>query len=82
MHHENGESSIVDALNANVFCISCDELPKFLTAAGKHEISRTEDEINVPAGILPVSDGGYLIYEGDDNVDINAETIDGKYTFQ
>ena len=54
---------------------------KFLTAAGKHEMSSIEDGINVPAGILPVSDGGYLIHEGDDNVDINAETIDGKYTF-
>ena len=81
MHHENGKSSILDALNANGFCVSCDELRKFLTAAGKHEMSRTEDGINMPAGILPVSGGGYLIHEGDDNVDVNAETINGKYTF-
>ena len=81
MHHENGKSSIVDALNANGFCVSYDELRKFITAASKHEVSRTEDGIYVPAGILSVSDGGYLIHEGDDNVDINAETIDGKNTF-
>ena len=59
MHHENGKGSIVDALNANGFCVSYDELRK-ITAASKHEVSRTEDGIYVPAGILPVSDGGYL----------------------
>ena len=80
MHHENGKSSIVGALNANGYYVS-DELRKFITAAGKHEMSRTEDEINVPARILRVGDGGYLIHEGDDNVDINVETIDGKNTF-
>ena len=26
MHHENGKRSIVDALNANGFCVSCDRL--------------------------------------------------------
>ena len=40
MHHENGKSLIVDALNANGFCVSCDELRKFMAAAGKHEMSR------------------------------------------
>ena len=34
--------------------------------------------IYVPDGIIYISDGGQLIHEGDDNVDINAETIDGK----
>ena len=35
----------------------------------------------MPAGLLPVSDGGYLIHKGDDHVDSNAETIDSKTTF-
>ena len=78
MHHENGKSSIVDALNANGFCVRYNELRKFIRAPSKHEVSRTGDGIYVPAGILPVSDGGHLIPEGDDNVDINAETTDGK----
>ena len=32
----------------------------------------TEGGIYVPAGILPVSDSGYLIHEGDDNVEITV----------
>ena len=81
IHHKNGKSSIFETLNANGFCLSCDELRKFIIAAGKHEMSRTEDGIYVPAGILPVSDSGYLIHKGDANVDINTETINGKNTF-
>ena len=27
------------------------------------------------------NEGGNLIHEGDDHIDINAETIDGKNTF-
>ena len=81
LHHENGKSSIVDALNANGFSISYDELRKFITAASKHEIAKSEDGIYVPDGIIYISDGGQLIHEGDDDVDINAETIDGKNTF-
>ena len=28
-----------------------------------------------------MSEGGCLVQEGDDNVDINTETVDGKDTF-
>ena len=35
----------------------------------------------IPTGIIARNEGGYLIHEGDDNIDINAETIDGKNTF-
>ena len=31
--------------------------------------------------LISITDGGYLIHEGDDNVNINAETVGGKNTF-
>ncbi|VDI73510.1 Hypothetical predicted protein, partial [Mytilus galloprovincialis] len=37
--------------------------------------------VYVPDGIIPIPDGGGLIQEGADNIDINTETIDGKDTF-
>ena len=30
---------------------------------------------------MPITDGGRLIHKGDGNIDINAETVDGKNTF-
>jgi hypothetical protein len=35
----------------------------------------------VPDGIIPTHQGGDLIQEGADNIDINTETVDGKNTF-
>ena len=35
----------------------------------------------IPNGIVSYADGGHHIHEGDDNIEINAETIDGKNTF-
>jgi hypothetical protein len=37
--------------------------------------------VYIPSGIISVSGGGSLIQEGDDNVDINTETVDGKNTY-
>jgi hypothetical protein len=34
-----------------------------------------------PDGIISVQEGGVLIQEGADNIDLNTETIDGKDTF-
>ena len=47
----------------------------------KVETSWLEDSIYVPDGIMHISDGGQSIHEGDDNVDIKAETTDGKTHF-
>ena len=30
---------------------------------------------------MSCADGGHFVHEGEDNKDINAETIDGKNTF-
>jgi hypothetical protein len=37
--------------------------------------------VYVPDGIVPVCQGGCLIQEGADNIDINTEKINGKNTF-
>jgi hypothetical protein len=37
-----------------------------------------KEGVYVPDGIVPVCQGGCLIQEGADNIDINTETIDGK----
>jgi hypothetical protein len=36
------------------------------------------DDVHIPDGIIPIREGGGLIQEGADNIDINTETIDGK----
>ncbi len=47
------------------------------------EIDKIKEGVYIPNGVtsIPVSSGGKLVHEGDDNVDINTETIDGKNTF-
>jgi hypothetical protein len=37
-----------------------------------------KEGVYVPDGIVPVCQGGCLIQEGADNIDINTEIIDGK----
>jgi hypothetical protein len=37
-----------------------------------------KEDVYVPDGIVPVCQGGCLIQEGADNIDIITETIDGK----
>ena len=41
-----------------------------------------DTDVYIPPEIVPIASGGALIHEGDDNIDINAETIDGKNTFR
>ena len=47
----------------------------------QQEAARIHDGTYIPSGVIPAADGGAFVHEGDDNVDINAETIDGKDTF-
>ena len=35
----------------------------------------------IPHGLIATNEGGKLLQEGDDNVDINCQTVDGKGTF-
>ena len=46
-----------------------------------HEIKHTNDDRYIPSGIRPITQCDHRIHEGSDNIDINAETVDGKNTF-
>ena len=52
-----------------------------MTNAAETEIETLQDGVYIPNGIVACADGGHLIHEGEDNIDINTKTIDGKNTF-
>ena len=80
MEHDHGSRTLIEKLNFYGMCASYDELRNFLTCAViNQEIN--EDNIIVPSGIVKRSLNGLLIQEGNDNVDINVETIDGYNTY-
>ena len=81
MHHDYGKSGIIDKLSAHGFTINYDEVRRFLTSLATDELQKTGNGIYTPTGLIPTNLGGCLIQEGDDNIDINTETIDGKNTF-
>ena len=80
LHHEYGKRAIIDTLNSHGFCISYDELRTFITSVAVEQMDKDTD-VYIPPEIVPIASGGALIHEGDDNIDINPETIDGKNTF-
>ena len=81
LHHEYGSCSLIDTLHSHGLCISYDELRRFITSVAAIELERIKDDTYALSGIIPISSGGSLIQEGDDNVDINTETIYGEDTF-
>jgi len=58
-----------------------DEVWRFITSAPKVEVERIQQSVHNPGGIIPMNEGGCFVQEGDDNVDINTETIDDNDTF-
>jgi hypothetical protein len=68
-------------LNSHGFCASYSEVRRFLTSVALKEEDSTKEGVYVIDGIVPVCQGGCLIQEGADNIDINTETIYGKDTF-
>ena len=68
LHNEFGSRHLIDTLHLHSFCMSYDDLGRFMTSAAEVEIEILQE-------------GGNLIHEGDDNIDINAEMVDGKNTF-
>jgi hypothetical protein len=69
---------LVDNLNSHGFCASYSELRRFLTSVALKEEDSTKEGVYVIDGIVPVCQGGCLVQEGADNIDINTETIYGK----
>ena len=51
------------------------------TGVTNHEIEHINGDRYIHSGIRPIAQGDHLIQEGSDNIDINAETVDGKNTF-
>jgi hypothetical protein len=81
LYHEFGSRHLIDTLYSHGFCTSYDEVRRYITSNAQHEISKIQDDVYVPDGITPLSEGGCLIQEGADNIDLNTETIDGKGSF-
>ena len=67
--------------NSNGLCSSYTELRRFQTSVANHELEHINGDRYIPSGIRPITQGGHLIQEGSDNIDINAETVDGKNIF-
>ena len=81
LYHEFGSRGLVDNLNSHGFCASYSEVRRFLTSVALKEEESIKEGVYVPDGIVPVCQGGCLIQEGADNIDINTEIIEGKDTF-
>lgn len=52
-----------------------------MTAMAEHEQLKNGADVYLPRGLVPRQEGGALIQEGIDNIDINCQTVDGKGTF-
>ena len=72
------DKKIQKLLNSNGLCSSYTELRRFLTSVANHEIEHINGDRYIPSGIRPISQGGHLIQEGSDTIDINTETVNGK----
>lgn len=73
MHHEFGSRTLIDHLHSLGFCISYDELRRFLTSIAADQISRCRD-IYLPHGITHIQDAAI------DNFVQNEDTLDGRST--
>lgn len=80
IHHEHGSKILIESLNACGFCVSYDELRRIVTAVAGDQLQKNS-QVYVPPRVIPRNLGGSFIHEGDDNVDINTETTDGKNTY-
>ena len=73
--------TLIETLSSYSMCGNYDELRAFPTVVAEEQMSRAEHGVYIPPEITPKTEGGTLIQEGDDNVDINVETVDGKNTY-
>jgi hypothetical protein len=81
LYHDIGSKQLIETLHSNGFCASYGEVRRYLTSIAHHEIENIQDGVYVPDGIIPMHQGGGLIQEGADNININTETVDGKKYF-
>ena len=81
LYHDFGSKQLIETLNAHGFCCSYDEVRRYLSSLANHEMNKIKNGVYIPEGLVTNETGGFIIQEGSDNIDINAETIDGKDTF-
>ena len=81
IHHDFGSRQLIDILHSYGYCVSYEELRLFMTSLGNKEMSRIDNGIYIPSSVIPIREGGSFISEGDDNIDLNVETINGKNSF-
>ena len=81
VHYDFGSRQLINVLHSLGFCISYEELRLFMTSLGNKEISGIDHGIYIPSSIIHTNERGSFISEGDDNVDLNVETVNGKNSF-
>ena len=75
LHQDYGTRKLIDLLNAFGFSASYPEVRQFVTSLAANELDKIKDGVYYPAGIRKLSEGGNLIQEGVDNININTNTI-------
>ena len=81
LQHYYGSRALIETFTSYGMRGNYDELRALQTVVAEEQMSRAEDGVYVPPEIIPNTEGGTLIQEGDDNVDINVETVNGKNTY-
>jgi hypothetical protein len=81
LYHEYGSRTLIETLFSHGFCASYTEVRHYFTSIAVHEVENMENGAFAPDGIISVQEGGGLIQEGADNIDLNTKTIDGKDAF-
>ena len=80
--HTFGSEELNFVLNSLGLVPNDDEIRRFKTSAAHHVLneskSRTDAQVHIPPDIT--KEGGF-IHEGDDNADVNCQTLDGKNTW-
>ena len=71
---------MIDTVHSYVSCVSYDELRRFLTSAAENEICHVQNGIYIPSSMDITTVDYSRVQEGDDNIDTNCQTIDGKNT--
>ena len=84
LYQQFGSRSLIDTLHSHGFCASYDELRLFLSTSANHDTELVKNGNYVPQDIIPRGTDetdSSIIHEGDDNVDIQRETVDGNNTY-
>ena len=71
---------MLDVMNSFDMSVCYDEVRRFLTSCAKEGIENMEGDSYLQSNLILRDHGRMLIQEGDDNVDIQTETIDGFNT--